>query len=219
MEDLPAREPLEEEQVDSLQGSSEGEEDNVSDTSDELETTSTYTKTDRPVNVEADQASVFQQLMATLATMQERIIANSKEIAQMRVDGSSKSKRKVVKTVVPESFTGVGRTRKVKDFLLELDLYFEAQDVDEGSKVSNAMAFLKEHALQWWTSYREDNPEAVSNLTWADFKNLLKDRFTPQYQSLRDGVNMIKLKQTGSLKAYVREFSAFLNMVPKMDDY
>ena len=154
---------------------------------------------------------MFNELVKTLQVMQE-------EIKELKGRASSPSSRKLCKTNLPSSFTGLGKANKVKDFIVELELYFEAQRAREEDKITIAVTFLKEHALLWWTRYRDENAGVVSNLTWAGFKGILSDRFTPEYQDIRDGMALVRLKQTGSLHAYVRDFNAHLNVLPKLDE-
>ena len=66
---------------------------------------------------------------------------------------------------------------------------------------------------------RDKEPEMVANLTWVGFKELLVERFTPEYQELREGMNLVQMRHTGSLKAYVRDFNAQMNATPKMDEF
>jgi hypothetical protein len=100
-----------------------------------------------------------------------------------------------------------------------MDNYYDVQRPHEDDKVSIAMIFLKDHALQWWMSKNEQELELAANLTWVDFKELLVDRFTLEYQELRDGINLVQMRHTWSLKAYVRDFNAQMNVTPKMDEF
>ena len=59
----------------------------------------------------------------------------------------------------------------------------------------------------------------VANLTWVGFKELLVERFTPEYQELREDMNLVQIKHTRSLKTYVRNFNAQMNATPKMDEF
>ena len=49
---------------------------------------------------------------------------------------------------MPSIFLGLGKARKVKEFLLEMDNYYVVQRPNEDDKVSIAVTFLKNHALQ-----------------------------------------------------------------------
>ena len=141
------------------------------------------------------------------------------DLLMMQGARSSSSTKKLAKVNMPSTFSGLGKARKVKEFLLEMDNYYDVQKPEEGDKVSIAVTFLKDHALQWWTSKKEQEPEMVANLTWVGFKELLVERFTPEYQELREGMNLVQMRHTGSLKAYVRDFNAQMNATPKMDEF
>ena len=59
----------------------------------------------------------------------------------------------------------------------------------------------------------------VANLTWVGFKELFVERFLLEYQELREGMNLVQMRHTGSLKAYWRGFNARINVTPKMDEF
>ena len=141
------------------------------------------------------------------------------ELLMMQGARPSSSTKKLAKVNMPSTFSGLGKARKVKEFLLEMDNYYDVQRPEEDDKVSIAVTFLKDHALQWWTCKKEQEPEVVAGLTWVGFKELLVDRFTPEYQELREGMNLVQMRHTGSLKAYVRDFNAQMNATPKMDEF
>ena len=81
------------------------------------------------------------------------------------------------------------------------------------------VTFLKDHALQWWTNKKERNSKVVAKLNWIGFKELLVDRFMPEYQELQEEINLVQMKHTGSFKAYVRNFNAQMNRTPMMDKF
>jgi hypothetical protein len=60
---------------------------------------------------------------------------------------------------------GLGKARKVKEFCLQMDNYYNVQKSDEEDMASIAVIILKDHALQWWTSKKEQEPELVESLT------------------------------------------------------
>jgi hypothetical protein len=59
----------------------------------------------------------------------------------------------------------------------------------------------------------------VASLTWVGFKELISNRFTSKYQEWREGMNLVQMKQMGSLKAYVCDVNAQMNATPKMDEF
>jgi hypothetical protein len=59
----------------------------------------------------------------------------------------------------------------------------------------------------------------VASLTWVGFKELTSNRFSPKYQELREGMNLVQMKHIGSLKAYVSDFNAQMNATSKMHEF
>ena len=49
--------------------------------------------------------------------------------------------------------------------------------------------------------------------------DLLVERFTPVYQKLCEGMNMVQMRLTGPLKAYVLDLDVPTNVIPMMDNY
>jgi len=82
---------------------------------------------------------MLEELVKTLQVMQG-------EVKELKEEGTSSS-HKLCKINMPSSFTGVGKAYKVKDYGVELELYFEAQSALEGDKITIAVTFLKEHAF------------------------------------------------------------------------
>jgi hypothetical protein len=48
---------------------------------------------------------------------------------------------------MPSTFSGLGKARKVMEFLLEMDNYYDVQKPDDEHKVSIAITFLNDQAL------------------------------------------------------------------------
>jgi hypothetical protein len=141
------------------------------------------------------------------------------EFLKMQRARPSFSAKKLAKVNMPNTFSVLGKAIKVKEFLLEMNNYYNVQRPEEDDKVSIVVTFLKDHALQWWTSKKKQEPELAANLTWVGFKELLVDRFTLEYQELREGMNLVQMRHTGFLKAYVHDFNAQMNATPKMDEF
>ena len=59
----------------------------------------------------------------------------------------------------------------------------------------------------------------VASLTWVGFKELLVERFMPEYQKLCEGMNLVQMRHTMSFKAYVLDFNTQINATPKIDKF
>ena len=141
------------------------------------------------------------------------------ELLMMQRARPFSSTKKLAKVNMPSTFSGLGKARKVKEFLLEIDNYYDVQKPEEGDKASIAITSLKDHVFQWWTSKKEQEPEMVESLSWIGFKELLVERFTLEYQELHEGMNLVQMRHTRSLKAYVCDFNVQMNATPKMDKF
>ncbi|KAL3688559.1 hypothetical protein R1sor_014868 [Riccia sorocarpa] len=163
------------------------------------------------------QAKLYKEMMLTMKAMQASLKQKDQQILDMKANNLSM--RKMVKPKQPTSFAGTGRSIKVKEFLDELDLYFNAQEAREEDKVRVSVTFLKEHALKWWRSLMKEDPVATESMTWKTWKETLLNRFTPEYQELRDGVELMRCRQTGNLGVYVREFTSRLEGLPNSVEF
>jgi hypothetical protein len=45
------------------------------------------------------------------------------------------------------------------------------------------------------------------------------ERFTSKYQELLEGMNLVEMRPTGTLKAYVCDFNNEINATPKMVEF
>ena len=70
------------------------------------------------------------------------------ELLMMQGARPSSATKKLAKANMPSTFSGLGKARKVKEFLLEMDNYYDVQKPEEGDKVSIAVTFVVEHKTQ-----------------------------------------------------------------------
>jgi hypothetical protein len=70
--------------------------------------------------------------------------------------------------------------------------------------------------------FKEENSKAIPTIVCARFEAELNVRFTPHNQVLRDGLELLALKQgegLGLLAIHVQNFSALLCLVPMKEGY
>jgi hypothetical protein len=111
---------------------------------------------------------------------------------------------------MPSILLGLGKASKVKEFVLEMDTYYDVQRPERDNKVSKAVTFVIDHVLEWWTSKNAYEPKVVASLNWVGFMELLVERFTPVYQQLCERMNLVQMKLTGPLKAYELDLNALM---------
>jgi hypothetical protein len=63
------------------------------------------------------------------------------------------------------------------------------------------------------------NPKVVASLNWVGFMELLVERFTPVYQQLCEGMNLVQMRLTGPLKAYEFDLNVPMNATLKMNNF
>ncbi|KAL3685002.1 hypothetical protein R1sor_003024 [Riccia sorocarpa] len=97
------------------------------------------------------------ELLLTLRAMREATEQKDKIIVELTRE--SFTKKRCLPS--PPLFTGVGIMAKVKEFLMETEVYFEAQGTSEKEKVQVAATFLKDHASHWWQTFTKENPDQL----------------------------------------------------------
>lgn len=76
----------------------------------------------------------------------------------MRGARPSSSTKKLAKVSMTSTCLGFDKVRNVKEFLLEVNNYYDLERPGKNEKVSIVMTFLKDHMLSWWISKRKKNP-------------------------------------------------------------
>ncbi len=70
--------------------------------------------------------------------------------------------------------------------------------------------------------FKEENLEEIPTITWAGFKVELNVRFMPHNQVLKDGLELLALRQgekSSSLVEHVQIFNVLLCLVPMKEEY
>ncbi len=85
-----------------------------------------------------------------------------------------------------------------------------------------AQSLLWDHALRWWGTFKKKNSKVIPTITWAGFKAKLNARFMFHNQVLRDGLELLVLRQGErpcSLTKHVETFSALICLVSMKEEY
>lgn len=93
-----------------------------------------------------------------------------------------------------------------------MERYFENVNiVAEDEKVQTATLYLKDTAMLWWRKWYTDLEKRLCKIeTWAELKRELKKHFYPVNVEFQAYKKLRKLKHEGSLRDYVKEYSALL---------
>ncbi|XP_059663382.1 uncharacterized protein LOC132309045 [Cornus florida] len=120
----------------------------------------------------------------------------------------------------PKCYGGNRVARELENFLFSMEQYFEATGMtDETIKIRTATHYLTDHAMLWWRKkYGDIGKGTVSIDTWADFTREIKKHFYPENAEDEARGRLRRLKQVGSIRDYVKEFTNLTLEIPDLSD-
>ncbi|TXG69042.1 hypothetical protein EZV62_003977 [Acer yangbiense] len=115
---------------------------------------------------------------------------------------------------------GTRNAMEVENFLFGLEQYFEAKGArDNATKIANAPTFLRDAAQLWWRRKHGDTGKGINPIhTWEDFKKELKRQLCPTNAEKEARGRLRRLKQTGSIRDYVKEFTTLSLEIEDMSE-
>ncbi|RVW19374.1 hypothetical protein CK203_117734 [Vitis vinifera] len=143
-------------------------------------------------------------------------LAIYKVVVSARVMATQGASR--VEVPKPQGFSGKRDARELDNFLWHMERYFEAIALtDEAAEVRTATLYLTDTATLWWRRRFADMEKDICTIeTWEDFKREIKRQFYPEDVAYLARKNMRRLKHTGSIRDYVKEFSSLMLEIPNM---
>ena len=120
----------------------------------------------------------------------------------------------------PDTYDGTCNATIVDNFLFGLDQYFNAMGVrDEASKVVTVPTYLRGVAQLWWRSKHGEMGKGIWTIdTWADFNQELRKQFAPSNAEKEARSHLRRLKQSGSIRNYINEFTTLMLEISDMSD-
>ena len=120
----------------------------------------------------------------------------------------------------PKPFGGAWNTKDLENFLWDMEQYFIASRIPVGEQVTITTMYLTGDAKLWWRTRMSDDAAAGRPKieSWEILKKELKDRFLPTNTTWMARVSLKKLKQTGSFRDYVKEFSSLILDIKDMSE-
>ena len=143
-------------------------------------------------------------------------LAIYKAAVSARVMATQEASR--VEVPKPHRFSGKRDAKELDNFLWHMERYFEAIALtDEAAKVRTATLYLTDTATLWWRRRFADMEKGICTIeTWEDFRREIKRQFYPEDVAYLARKNMRRLKHTGSIRDYVKEFSSLMLEIPNM---
>ncbi|RVW20920.1 hypothetical protein CK203_109624 [Vitis vinifera] len=101
-----------------------------------------------------------------------------------------------------------------------VERYFEVIALtDEATKVRTTTLYLIDNATLWWCRrFADIEKETCTIDTWDAFKIEIKRQFYPENVAYLARKSMKRLKHTGSIREYVKEFSTLMLEIPNMSE-
>lgn len=163
----------------------------------------------------------LQFIKAAISKLSENSLSNKEEssaandrVSQIRATpevskdgGRPLFSAKLAKLEFPK-YTGDDPT----EWFTRVDQFFEYQGTPETEKVSLASYHLRGEANEWWQWLRRTHTEAGKVVSWEVFSEELWARFGPTDSEDFDE-SLSKIRQTGDLRDYQREFERLGNRV------
>lgn len=120
----------------------------------------------------------------------------------------------------PSPFVGKREARAVDDFLWDMEQYLEGVNItDDDIKIKMATRYLKDTAALWWRRRYGDIERGTCTIdTWADFVAELKKQFYPENAKNEAKSRLRKLKHSGTIRDYVKEFTTLTLEIPDLSE-
>lgn len=125
-----------------------------------------------------------------------------------------------LKVPKPAMYEGIRSATVVENFLFGLDQYFEAMGVvDDAAKIGNAPNFLRDAAQLWWRRKHTERQRGLCQIqTWDQFKRELRKHFVPHNAAEEAKGKLRRLRQTGSILEYIKEFTTVMLEIDDLSD-
>ncbi|XP_070013049.1 uncharacterized protein [Nicotiana sylvestris] len=134
--------------------------------------------------------------------------------------GQGSEERSEVKILDPKTFGGAHSAKELENFLWDMEQYFVAAKVSNGEKVPITSMYLTEDAKLWWRTCMADDESASRPKidTWEKLRKKMKDQFLPSNASWLVGDRVKRLRQTGTTRYYIKEFTSLMLDIQNMSE-
>ncbi|XP_073098844.1 uncharacterized protein [Elaeis guineensis] len=112
----------------------------------------------------------------------------------------------------PRSYGGARDAKELENFLFNIEQYFRVVRPDsEDIKIILAIMYLTGDAKLWWrTRYEDIQAGRCTIASWEDLKREIKAQFLSENVEFIARRNLRHLKQTETVREYVKQFSALM---------
>ncbi|XP_009779304.2 uncharacterized protein [Nicotiana sylvestris] len=174
----------------------------------------------------------FLTILTRLAYLEAEMNRLSEECTDLKTEngllrravGNEEAQRGADRTKVripePKEFNGTRSAKKLENFLWDMEQYFHAAKVQDEDKVPITTMYLVDDAKLWWRTRVADDVSAGRPKidSWEGLKKELKDQFFPSNAGWIARDRLKKLKQTGTVRDYVKDFSSLMLDISNMSE-
>lgn len=165
-------------------------------------------------------SATMKTMGSTMEAMSARMRALEKGVADGRCVGIAGEREAKIEAPKPLVFKGVRDAQEVENFLWHSENYFKCNKVrSDDTKINTAVLYLTEMAMLWWKREESEIEKGLCAIdTWEQFKGEFKKAFFPNniiYEAKR---KFRELRQTSSVRAYVKEFTTLTLQIPNLTD-
>ena len=155
-------------------------------------------------------------LEANSIARSEELIVLRKAVANVGEHSYERHKK------IPESkaFDGSRNAKELENFIFDMEEYFKATHIKESDQVTISTMYLSGDAKLWWRSRKHEDASAgrPAIVTWEDLKKELREQFLPLNASWVARRALKKLKHTGAVRDYVKEFTSLMLDIKNMSE-
>ena len=170
------------------------------------------------VSLKAELLGVKEDLNLTLQTLQEDVAVLKKAV--LRTSPRTTDASPKVRVPEPKGFDGARSAKELENFLWDMEQFFRAAQVADEEKVSITGMYLMGDAKLWWRTRLKGDAESgrPQISTWETLKRELKEQFLPTNAAWLARESLRILKQTGTVRDYVKEFSSLMLDIKNMSE-
>ncbi|XP_049394692.1 uncharacterized protein LOC125858983 [Solanum stenotomum] len=120
----------------------------------------------------------------------------------------------------PPVFKGILDAQEVENFLWHLENYFKCSRVkSDETKINTAVLYLSKMAMLWWRRKEAEIGKGTCTINPCEqFREEFKKAFFPNNVIYEVKRKFKELKQTESIRAYVKEFTTLTLQIPNLTD-
>ncbi|XP_070034590.1 uncharacterized protein [Nicotiana tomentosiformis] len=161
------------------------------------------------------------EALSTIDAMKAKIESLEEHVSACMTDAANNIvvvREAKIEAPIPPVFKGVRDAQEVENFLWHLENYFKHGKVrDDEAMINTAVLYLLETAMLWWRRKMADVDKCLCTIsTWDQFKAEFKRQFFPNNVLYEARRKLRELKQTGSMRVYVKEFTTLMLQIPNL---